>query len=187
VNASSVDVTSGDRTLVGPLLLGGPADAGIGRIRRTARGVRTRDGRRGAAGVEGDAGGRSGRRIGRTTVSKADDFWTSNSKSGERISPDVGPLESIIHSGEGGEIAGRWLVSASVLHVNLNATRIILGLSGRVEGNDLITNQVFPRGEPSRNGGSPLITIGDQPLRSPLCIRVSTFINLKPFTAGSRE
>lgn len=126
--SSAVDMTARDRTLVGPLLRS-PADTGAGRVRRNARGIRARDRRRRAIGVGGDAGGGNARRgnagggrrsgIGRTAISKADDLGTSDNESIKRIGPDVGPVESIVHSGEGGEIAGRWLVSASVLHVHL--------------------------------------------------------------------
>lgn len=107
VDASSAKVTGGDRTLVGPLLRS-PADAGAGRDRWGARGGRTRDGRIGTARVVGDAGGgwRSGGRVGRATISKADNFGTSNDESIEGVGPDVGPLESGIHSREAGEFAG---------------------------------------------------------------------------------
>jgi len=194
--SSAVDMTARDRTLVGPLLRS-PADTGAGRVRRNARGIRARDRRRRAVGVGGDAGGGNARRgnagggrrsgIGRTAISKADDLGTSDNESIKRIGPDVGPVESIVHSGEGGEIAGRWLVSASVLHVHLNAAGVVLWLSSRVKRDDLIADQVLPGGEPSGNIGGPLVTISDQLLRGPLPIRVSTLIDLKPFTIGSLE
>ena len=105
VDAPSAKVTGGDRTLVGPLLRS-PADAGAGRDRWGARGGRTRDGRIGTARVVGDAGGGGGGRVGRTAISKADDLGTSNDESIEGVGPDVGPLESGIHSREAGEFAG---------------------------------------------------------------------------------
>jgi hypothetical protein len=137
----------------------------------------------------GDAGGRreSGNRIGRATISKADDFGTSNDESIQGVGPDVGPLESVVHSGEAGEFAGGRLIGASVLHINLNAAWVILGLSGRVKGHDLIANQVLPGGEPSGNVGSPLVTIGNQLLRGPFPVGISGFIDLEPFTVGSLE
>jgi len=49
---------------------------------------------------------RSGGRVGRAAISKADDFGTSNDESIEGVGPDVGPLESGIHSRESGEFAG---------------------------------------------------------------------------------
>jgi len=137
VVASPVNVTSGDRTLVGPLLRSS-ADAGACGARRSASGVRTRDGRRRTVGVGWSTGGirrhrgrrRGGIRIGGTTVSKADNLGASNDESIKGVGPYIRPLESIIHSGEGGEFAGGWAVSTSILHVDLNATRVVLGLSG---------------------------------------------------------
>jgi len=106
VDASSVEVTRGDRTLVGPLLRSS-ADAGIGGRRWSARGGRARDGgiRTAVAGGNTGRGGRGGR-VGRATLSKADDLGTSDDESIEGVCPDVGPLESGIHSREGSEFAG---------------------------------------------------------------------------------
>jgi len=120
VDASSAKVTSGDRTLGGPLLRS-PADAGAGRDRWSARGGRTRGGGIRTAGVGGNAGGRRriGSRVGRAAVSEADDLGTSNDESIEGVGPDIGPLEPVVHSGEAGEFAGGWLVGASVLHIDL--------------------------------------------------------------------
>jgi hypothetical protein len=107
VDASSAKVTSGDSSLVGPLLRS-PADPGAGRNRWGARGRRTRDGGIRTARVVWDAGGRrrSGGRVGRATIGKADDFGTSNDESIEGVGPDVGPLDPGIHSREAGEFAG---------------------------------------------------------------------------------
>jgi len=165
-DASSVDVTSGDRALVGPLLRR-PADGGVGGVRRSARGMRTRGGRGRTAGALRNA--RGGSRIGRATVGKAGNLWTSNNESIDVVGPDVRPRESVVHSGEGGEFAGGCLISASVLHIDLDAAWIVLGLD-RVKCNDLIANQVLPRGNPSGNGGSPFIAISDQLRRGPLSI-----------------
>ena len=120
---SSVDVTSGNRTLVG---LPGPADTGTGGVRRSARGMGTRGGRGGNG-----RGRRNGRRVGRAIVrraiiSEADNLGTSNNESIEGIGPDVGPFESIVHSREAGEIAGGWFVSASILYIDLAAEGISL-------------------------------------------------------------
>ena len=119
VDASSVDVTSRERTLVGPLLC--PADAGIGGVRRSACGVRTV-----GVGRNAGRGGRRGSRVGRATISKADDLGTSDDESVEFVGPNVGPVVSVVHSGEAGELAGGWLVSASVLHINLTVEGISL-------------------------------------------------------------
>ena len=162
---SSIDVTSGEGPLINPLL--GPADSGTGGVRRGARGLGTSGGRR-AVGVRGNAGGgnrrgrRSRRRVWRASVGEADNLGTSNNESIKGIDPDVGPLESVVHSGEAGELAGGWLVGASVLHVDLtvkeislshrntnriqkehiHAAWVVLGLSGAVKCNDLIANQL---------------------------------------------
>lgn len=154
VAAPPVDVTSGERTLVRPLF--SPADAGTRGVRRSARGVRT-------VGVGGNTGGwrKRGSWVGRATISKANDLGTGNDESVDVIGPDVGPLEPIVHSGEGGELAGGWLISASVLHVNLtrrdllshrntnwspkiyiHAAWIVLGLSYGVKSDDLVANQL---------------------------------------------
>jgi len=183
-DASSVNVTSGDRLLVGPPC---PAETGTGGVRRSACGFGTRDGRRTAGNAGGGNGGRSGRGFRRGIISEADNVGTSNNESIEGIGPDVWPLESVVHSREAGEIAGGWLVGASVHHVDLNAAWVVLGLSGRVKCNDLIANQVLTRGEPSGDVGSPLVAIGDQLGRGPLSICVPAFIYLEPFTIGSRE
>ena len=121
VDGSSEEVAAGGRTLVVGPLLSSPADAGVGGVRWNGCGGRTRNGRRVAAGaVVGNARrGRSRRRVGRATLSKADDLWTSNDKSIEFVSVNVGPDISVVHSGESGEIVGGWLVGASVLHVDL--------------------------------------------------------------------
>jgi hypothetical protein len=152
VGASSVDMTSGGGTLVRPLPLR-PADAGVGGVRRSTRGVRSGAGRRRNVG--------GGSRVGRFIIGKADNLGTSNNKSIEGVGPDVGPLESIVHSGETGEIIGGWLVSASVLHVDLavdgislrhwdtnrsskghlHAAWVVLGCGG-VKGNDLVADQL---------------------------------------------
>jgi len=105
VDASPAKVTSGDRTLVGPLLRS-PADAGAGGDRWGACGGRTRDCGIRITRAVGDAGGGGGSRVGRTTISKADDLGTGNGESIEGVGPDVGPLESGIHSREAGEFAG---------------------------------------------------------------------------------
>jgi len=144
VDASSVDMATGDRTLVGPPLRS-HADAGAGGVRRNVRGVGTRGRRRRAVGEGRNVGGRRRSRIGRTTLSKTNNLGTGDNESIEGVGPDIGPLESIVHSGETGEIAGRWLVSASVVYVNLNAAWVVLGYN-RMKGNDLIANQVLPRG-----------------------------------------
>jgi hypothetical protein len=110
VGASSVDVTSGERPLVGPPL--GPADTGAGGVRRGTRRVRTRDGGRRTTGVGGTAGGGNGGgrrnrgRVRRVTISKTDSLGSSNDESIERVGPDVGPLESVVHPGEAGEFIG---------------------------------------------------------------------------------
>jgi hypothetical protein len=131
LSASSVGVTSGERPLVGPPL--GPADSGTGGIRRGTSGIRRsarRVGTRGGVGStpEDETGGgrRSGSRVGRATVGEADEFGTSNNESIEGVGPDVGPLEAGVHSREAGEIAGGWLVGASVLHVDLTMEEISL-------------------------------------------------------------
>ena len=124
-DAPSVDVTSGDRALAGPLLRR-PADGGVGGVRRSARGIRTRDGRGRTAGALRNA--RGGSRIGRATVGEADNLWTSNNESIDVVGPDVGPRESVVHSGEGGEFAGGCLISASVLHIDLAVEGIPLSL-----------------------------------------------------------
>ena len=120
VGASSVHVTGAERTLVGPLLRS-PADGSAGGDRWGARGGRTSDGWIRTLRVGGNAGGggRTGGRVGRATFGKTDDLGTSNNESVERVGPDVGPLESVVHSREAGEFVRGWLVSASVLHVNL--------------------------------------------------------------------
>lgn len=41
----------------------------------------------------------------RAIISEADNFGTSNNESIEGVGPDVGPLETIVHSGEAREIA----------------------------------------------------------------------------------
>ena len=88
--ASSVDETCGDGTLVGPLPPS-PADAGVGGVRRSARG-----GRR-AVGVGGNAG-RRGSIVGRAIIGKAGNLGTSNNEAIGGTVPDVGPLESVVHS-----------------------------------------------------------------------------------------
>ena len=132
VDASSVDVTSGERPLVGPPL--GPADTSTGGVRRSARGLGTRDGRR-TVGVGGNAGGGarggSGRRVGRAIIrrsifSEADNLGTNNNESIDLVGPDVGPFESVVHSGQGGELAGGWLIGASVHDVDLTMEGIYL-------------------------------------------------------------
>jgi len=60
-------------------------------------------------------------------ISKADNLGTSNNESIGRVAPDVlGPREFIVHSGETDDIVGGWLVSASVLHVDLAVDKISL-------------------------------------------------------------
>ena len=157
MDASSMDVTSGDGTLVGPLL--GPADSAVGGARRSARRVRTRNTGRRNGGVGRNGGGG---RVRRAIFSEGDNIGTRNSESIEFVGIDVGPLNAIVHSREAGEIAGGRLVSASVLHVDLtmeeislshwsanrtqkeyiHATWIVLGISNRVKCNDLIANQL---------------------------------------------
>lgn len=114
--ASSAEMTDGERTLFRRAPLG-PASLGTGRIYRTTRGMGTRGGGRRIAGVIRDAGGR--RRVGGAFVGKTDDIRASNNKSTEIVRIDVRPLETVVHSREGGEIACGWFVSASILHVDL--------------------------------------------------------------------
>ena len=127
VDASSVNVTSGERPLVGPPL--GPADTSTGGVRRSARGLGTRDRRR-TVGVGGNAGGArggSGRAIVRRSIfSEADNIGTSDNESIDIVGPDVGPFESVVHSREGGELAGGWLIGASVHDVDLTVGGIYL-------------------------------------------------------------
>ena len=114
VGVSPMDATSGEGPLLGPPL--GPADSGTGGVRRSARGLGTRGGNGG--------GGRSGRRVGRTSVGEADNLGTRNNESIKALGPDVGPLESVVHSREAGELFGGWFVGASVLHVDLAVKEI---------------------------------------------------------------
>ena len=124
-----MDVTSGEGPLLGPLL--GLADSGNGRVHWSARGLGISGGGR-AVGVRGNAGGgnrgggRSGRRVGRVSAGEADNLGTSNNESIKGIGPDVGPLESVVHSREAGELVGGWLVGASALHVDLTVKEISL-------------------------------------------------------------
>ena len=62
---------------------------------------------------------RSGSRVGRAIIGKADNLWAGNNETIGGISPDVEPFVTIVHSRQGGELAGGWRVSASVLHVDL--------------------------------------------------------------------
>ena len=128
-DASSADVTNGDRALAGPLLRR-PADGGVGGVCRSARGIRTRGGRGRSAGAlrNGRGGSRIGRAAGRATVGEADNLWTGNNESIDVVGPDVGPRESVVHSREGGEFAGGCLISASVLHIDLAVEGIPLSL-----------------------------------------------------------
>jgi hypothetical protein len=103
--ASSVEMTGGERTLLGSALLS-PASLGAAGRRWAGRGLGARSG-----------GRRS--RVGRIVFGKADNVGTSNNKSTEVVSVDVGPFVSVIHSRNAGELAGGWLISASVLHVDL--------------------------------------------------------------------
>jgi len=186
--AASVDVTTGDRTLIGLLL--GPAYTGAGRDCWSARRARARDCGRRTVGVVGTAGGNGGRSSGRTrraTVSKADNTGTGGNISAEVIGVDVWPLGSIVHSRKGGELVGGRLVCSSVLHVDLNAAWIILGRSDRMKCNDLIANQILTRDESSGDSRGPYALLGDQLVRSPLSIVVSALIDLKPFTIRSIE
>jgi len=138
VDASPVDLTSGDRTLVGPSP--GPTDTSVGGARRSARRVRAgRSGRRtvgaGGSAVGGHRGGRGsgrrrrrrgkrGRRTRRTIISETNNPRSSNNESVERVGPDVGELVIVVHSREAGEIFGGWLVSTSVLHIDLTVKDI---------------------------------------------------------------
>jgi hypothetical protein len=121
--ASSIDVTGGERTLFDRISLS-PAGTRAGRFRRRVRGIRARGrGRRSA----GNFGGKRGRRrIGRTIIGEADDIWSSNNKSIEVIGVDVWPIVSFVHSREASEIAGGWLISASILHIHLTVRWSIL-------------------------------------------------------------
>jgi len=121
VDASSEDVTTGDRTLVEPLLLLGHADAGVRGVRRSVRrvcrsgrGGRTRDGRIRVVGVGGNAGGGRGSRVGRAVISEADDLGTRNDESIEGVGIDIRPLEPVVHPGEAGEF--RWRMAGRRLH-----------------------------------------------------------------------
>jgi len=187
VAASSVEATGGKRTFLGraPLC---PARAGVTGVCRSARRVGARGGGRMSGGVGGNAGGRRGRsRVGSTVIGKADDIGTGDNESVEIVGIDVRPRESVVHSREAGEFACRWLISTSILDVDLNAAWVVLRLAYGMKGNDLIANQVLPRGQPSWDVGSPLVSIGDQLIRGPLSIRVSALIDLEPFAIGSRE
>jgi len=186
VAASSVDVTQGERTLLGRALPG-PTASGAAGVCRGARRRGAGDGGRMAVGAVGNTGGRRESRIGRAVIGKADDIWSGNGESIEIVSVDVRPLVSVVHSGEAGEFAGGWLVGASILNGDLNAARVVLRLAYRMKSNDLVANQILPRGQPSWNVGSPFVAIGDQLIRGPLSIRVSTLIDLEPFTIGSGE
>ena len=119
VEASSVDVTGSERTLFGCVPLRPAGDRATGFL-RAARGVGARGSGGRTVGVAGNAGGNLRRgRVGRSIIGEADDIWTSNNESVERIRVDVRPLVSVVHSGEAGKIAGGWFVSASVLHIDL--------------------------------------------------------------------
>lgn len=143
-------------------------------------------------GIAGNAGGDGGRRSGRSRVRRvvvreADNFGASNDESIEIVGVNVGERISIVHSRETGEFAGGWLVSASVLNVNLDAAWVVLGRADGMESNNFIANQVLPRSQPSWNSGSPFVAVSDQLIRGPLSIRISTLIDLEPLTAGSCE
>lgn len=164
--ASSMDAPgAGERTLFGRVP---PGPARASGLRRSAHRIGRRDGRRRAEGVVNIAGGNRGggrSRVGRGIVGEADDIGTSNNESIEIIVVDVRPLESVIHSGEAGEIARGWLISASILHVDLtmgesplshrmecelkagyiHAARVVLGVVDGMKGNDLIANQLWAR------------------------------------------
>lgn len=105
VDASSVDVTGGERTPSGNVPLS-PAGAGAGGICRSARGVEWRGGGRRTVGVGenagGNRGGRTRTRVGRIIIGEANNFGTSNNESIEVVGIDVRPLESVVHPGEAG-------------------------------------------------------------------------------------
>ena len=110
-----VEVSSmgGERTFCGRVLLSlaGPH----ARICRSVRWIGD-SGRRVVEG--GNSGGRRSR-VGRTIIGEAHNFGTSNNERIEIVDIDVRPLKSVVHSGEGGEIAGGRLVGASVPQINL--------------------------------------------------------------------
>lgn len=132
-------------------------------------------------------GRRRGRRIGGIAIRKADDLGPGNNEPIEIVGIDVGPLVSVIHSGEAGEFTGGWLVGASILNVYLNAAWVVLGLTDRMESNDFIANQVLPGSQSSWNSRSPFVAICDQLIGSPLPVCISSLVDLEPFAIGSLE
>ena len=122
-----MDVTGRDRTLFGRVPLCPAGDRATGFL-RSARGVGVRESGGRTVEVVGNAGGNLRRgRVGSSIIGEVDDIWTSNNKSVERVHVDVRPLVSVVHSGDAGKIAGGWLVSASVLHINLTTEESSLG------------------------------------------------------------
>ena len=109
-----MDVTGGERALFMGAL---PSPTGA-----RASGIGGRGGRRRTVGVVGNTGrNRGGRRsrIRRTITGKADNFGTSNNESVEIVGINIRPLVSVVHSRQGGEIAGRWFIGPSILHIDL--------------------------------------------------------------------
>jgi hypothetical protein len=186
--ASSMGVTGWERALFGRAVLrlavasvlrrrAGRIGKRDGRRRRTvgvvgnAGGQRggTRGQRGGTGGQRGGTGGQRGgrNRAGRTTVGEAGDIWTRNDEPVKSLIIDVRPLNSVVHSGEAGEIAGGWLVGASIQNIDLttvrghhieskeqelkigyiHATWVVLRLPRGMKGNDLIANQLWVRKE----------------------------------------
>jgi hypothetical protein len=138
----------------------------------------------------GNAGGngrRGGTRTRRATVSKGDNIGPGDNESIEIIGVDVWPDGFSVHSRQGGEFAGGWLVCSSVLHVDLNAAWIVLGLSDGMKCNDLVAKQVVTRGESGGDRRGPFATLGNQLVRSPLSICVPALVDLKPLTSFSLE
>jgi len=73
-------------------------------------------------------------------LGEADNLRTGNDETAKVVGVDVRPSESAVHPGKGGEIAGRWCVTASIPHANLDTTWEVLGLADLVKGNELIAN-----------------------------------------------
>ena len=100
-----------------------------------------------------------------TGSGKADDIGTGNDESIDIVVVNVRPLESVVHSGKTGELAGGWLVIASVLNGNLtmkgnslsernanwfrkgyiHAAWEVLRLAYIMKSNDFVANQLWAR------------------------------------------
>jgi hypothetical protein len=188
---ASLLLEPGDEGVDSELLVGNAVAASLSRGRsRSRRGSGSRNGSGGGrAGGSGSRGGRSRRRrlgLGSVVRAGAGAGTVEQSRSRDLVLGVV-TVDADLDTRVGGSVE---LVSRSTLggsgtgsgNLDVDALGVVLStvlLAGRVESDDLVTENVLARGDALGDRHGPGVVVGDELVRSPLAVLEASSVNLE--------